>query len=215
MVMQRARQIFGPGLRIAAATAAQSTNGRMARPLLRDDPAHESIKGEYDPQGKHHHGEGQAGTHKDFVDRSYCDKAFRGKLDLGDKYPVDTYWCQRTLNPTVPEKPNRPGGEHAFNWGSHQRLQRADSGLAIWDHKNWCFWDPSGTMSAKPLTRTEPKTDVERELWEDHMRLLTMILARDGCVFKTADRPRGHGMRQDSGAWYLVDDILKLDHTFL
>ncbi len=47
LVGQRAIEIFGPGLRLGAATAVQAANGHMARPLTRDDPAHESIKGEY------------------------------------------------------------------------------------------------------------------------------------------------------------------------
>ncbi len=40
------------------------------------------------------------------------------------------------------------------------------------------------------------------------MRQLVQLLAKNGCVIRSDDRPYGLGLRQDAGGWFKIDDIL-------
>ncbi len=58
------------------------------------------------------------------------------------------------------------------------------------------------------LIRTEPDSDKDKRMWEDRVRQLVELLAKNGCIQRSDDRPYGLGLRQDAGGWFKIDAVL-------
>jgi hypothetical protein len=134
----------------------------------------------------------------EFIDRAYT----RMSDEVGES-PVDAKWC--AMN--VLEQPFNWNGTEVWNYSSHNKKRSADSGLRIWDRANWNFrgWEPGEVLS-----RTEPHGIDEIYEWNFRLNLLEEILSNTGCVNCTPQRPHGLGLKQDSGGWFHITDILNV-----